>query len=138
MQNFFNEPLTDKQLNTISVLGLAYIGDSVFELLVRSYYCKMGIVRNDLLHNSTVSMVAAPAQAKAIEKLMPYLCDEEIAVYKRGRNCRVNSVPHGASNKEYHCATGLEALFGWLYLKGNNDRLSYLFNIIMGDISDAY
>ena len=79
----------------------------------------------------TVKRVSAPAQAKAVEIILPVLSDREAAVYKRGRNTRVNSVPNRATIGEYHAATGLETLFGWLYLHGETDRLNELFEMIM-------
>ena len=69
----------------------------------------------------------AAAQARAAEKIFPVLTDEERSVYKRGRNAKVNSVPHHAEIAQYHAATGLEALFGWLYLLGRRERLEELF-----------
>lgn len=83
------------------------------------------------LHRETVKRVCAPAQARAVEKLMPHLTEEEHAVYKRGRNAKVNSVPKNAQLSDYHAATGLETLFGWLWLRGNKDRISELFDLIV-------
>ena len=85
------------------------------------------------LHTLTVSFVNAPAQALAAAKIQPLLTEEERAVYRRGRNARVNSVPQKADLGQYHAATGLEALFGWLYLRGGTDRINELFAAIMGD-----
>ena len=83
------------------------------------------------LHRLTVEQVRAEAQAEAAKKLLPHLDEEELAVYKRGRNTKVNSAPHHAEIAQYHAATGLEALFGWLYLQGRNERIGELFTIIM-------
>ena len=131
--NYFKPEMDVHDINRISMLGLAHIGDSVYELLVRTMLCTQGHQSVTELHKLTVSYVNAPAQAMAAEKILPRLSEEETAVYKRGRNCKVNSVPHNATLGQYHAATGLEALFGWLYLKGEKDRIDELFSVIMGD-----
>ena len=113
------------------MLGLAHIGDGVYELLVRTMLCMQGHQAVTELHKLTVSYVRAPAQAKAAEKMRPLLREDELALYKRGRNAHVNSVPQNAQLGEYHAATGLEALFGWLYLQGKQERIQELFSAIM-------
>ena len=113
------------------MLGLAHIGDAVYELLIRTMLCSRGHSQVTQLHNLTVSYVKAPAQARAMEAILPLLSEEETAVYKRGRNAHVHSVPHNAAVVEYHMATGLEALFGWLYLLGRQERIQELFLVIM-------
>lgn len=120
-------------VNAISMLGLAHIGDGVYELLVRTRLCAKGHSAVQKLHKLTVAQVNAPAQAAAVKKILPSLTEAELAVYKRGRNAKVNSVPQRASEAEYHAATGLEALFGWLYLQGQRERIAELFEIIMGE-----
>lgn len=129
--NYFRPEMDVHDINRISMLGLAHIGDSVYELLVRTMLCATGHQAVNDLHKQTVSYVNAAAQAKAAEKILPELTDEEQAVYKRGRNCKVNSVPHNATLGQYHAATGIEALFGWLYLKGETGRIDALFARIM-------
>lgn len=131
--NYFRPEMDVHDINRISMLGLAHIGDSVYELLVRTMLCLQGHQSVTELHRLTVSYVNAPAQAQAAEKLLPLLDQQELSVYKRGRNCKVNSVPHNASLGQYHAATGLEALFGWLYLKGERERIDFLFSVIMGE-----
>lgn len=123
-----NLPLGD--INRISVLGLAHIGDGVYELMNRADLCARGHNAVRELHALTVERVKAPAQARAAESILPSLTEEETAVYRRGRNTRVNSVPQHAELSEYHAATGLEALFGWLYLQGKTARLNELFALI--------
>ena len=118
------------EVNRISTLGLAHIGDGVYELLTRTALCLEGHSVAGELHRLTVQHVRAPAQARAAEKLLPLLSEEELAVFKRGRNSRVHGVPQGARVGEYHAATGLEALFGWLYLLGREARIEELFRII--------
>ena len=131
MKDYLGIQLSDEQLQTISVLGLAHIGDGVYELLVRTWLCANGKTTSKGLHKETVSYVRAPAQAKALAKIMDKLTEEEQAVYKRGRNAKVNSVPKNADISEYHAATGLETLFGYLYLKGERDRINELFGLIV-------
>ena len=126
------EPNMDiRDVNAVSMLGLAHVGDGVYELLVRAMLCQNGHKQVNDLHRLTVSYVNAPAQAKAIRRIMDSLTPEETEVYKRGRNARVNSVPQHANIGEYHAATGLEALFGWLYLLGRRERIGELFAKIM-------
>lgn len=122
-----------RQVNAVSMLGLAHIGDGVYELLTRTMLCAAGHTRVDELHRLTVGYVNAPAQAEAAGKILGILTPEELEVYKRGRNARVNSIPQKASLAQYHAATGLEALFGWLYLQGRRERISELFAAVMED-----
>lgn len=136
MYGFFPEmPVQD--VNNISMLGLAHVGDAVYELLYRSKLCSDGHTAVAEMHRMTVAFVRAEAQAEAAAKLLPVLTTEEASVYKRGRNAKVNSVPHNADIGQYHAATGLEALFGWLYLLGRTERINELFNIITGGADDA-
>ena len=125
------KPVLDKELDTISALGLAHVGDAVFELMVRTWLCTRGISSAKHLHDGTVEIVSAKAQASAAKRLLPKLSTEEIAIYKRGRNAHVNSVPQASTLGEYHAATGIEALFGYLYLKGETQRLGELFKIVI-------
>ena len=127
--NFLPE-MSEQDVNKLSILGLAHVGDAVYELLTRSRLCLEGHSSVMELHKRTVSRVNAAAQAEAVKKLLPHLTEEELAVYKRGRNAKVHSVPHHADIGQYHAATGLEALFGWLYLCGRTERLSALFSRI--------
>ncbi len=136
MYGFFPEmPVQD--VNKISMLGLAHVGDAVYELLYRSKLCTDGHTAVAEMHRMTVAFVRAEAQAEAAAKLLPVLTPDETSVYKRGRNAKVNSVPHNADIGQYHAATGLEALFGWLYLLGRTERINELFNIITGGTDDA-
>lgn len=131
MENFFCMDMEKRDIDAISNLGLAHIGDGVFELLCRSYLCARGGKNVGNLHRDTVAMVKATSQAKYVEKLLPHLTEEELAYYRRGKNSHVHAVPKGATPAEYAKATGLEALFGALYLSGQTDRLNELFHIIM-------
>lgn len=123
--------LDAEQISRVSNLGLAHIGDCVYELMVRSYLVYHGKSTAGGLHKSTVKYVSAPAQAQAAQQIKDMLTDDEMTVYKRGRNSRVNSVPKNAKLSQYHAATGLETLFGYLYLTGEKDRLDKLFCKIM-------
>lgn len=131
--DYFCPHMSAAEVNAISMLGLAHIGDGVYELLTRTMLCKQGHSVAAKLHRLTVSYVNAPAQAAAAKKIVPLLTAQELAVYKRGRNAKVNSVPQKATEGEYHAATGLEALFGWLYLQGETQRIDSLFAAIMED-----
>lgn len=136
MYGFFPEiPVQD--VNKISMLGLAHVGDAVYELLYRSKLCTDGHTAVAEMHRMTVAFVRAEAQAEAAAKLLPVLTQDETSVFKRGRNAKVNSVPHNADIGQYHAATGLEALFGWLYLLGRTERINELFNIITGGTDNA-
>lgn len=129
--NYFHLNASREELLNMSSLGLAHLGDGVFELMVRAWLCLHGKVKVKDLHRATVGYVAAPAQAAAMERLLPLLTDEEADVYRRGRNTAPHSVPRAATRAQYQSATGLEALFGWLYLQGRTERLNQLFETIM-------
>ena len=131
MENYFRLNLDKNQINAISNLGLAHIGDGVFELLCRSYLCAKGGKNVGNLHRDTINMVKAPSQAKFADKLLPSLTEEELAYYRRGKNSHVHAVPKSATPAEYAKATGLEALFGALYLSGQTERINELFNFLM-------
>lgn len=134
MKNYFEIQLEKASLNDISVLGLAHVGDGVFELLVRTWLCAAGKATPAELHRATVRYVSAPAQAARTEKLIPLLTEEELTYYKRGRNAHArHGIPKNASHEQYTRATGLEALFGALYLLGRRDRINELFCLTMED-----
>ena len=131
MENYFRINMEPAQINAISNLGLAHIGDAVFEVLCRGYLCCQGGKRVDNLHRATVAMVKAPAQAADVEKLLPHLTEQELAYYRRGKNSHVHAVPKGATREQYAKATGVEALFGYLFLSGQKDRANEIFNLVM-------
>ena len=133
MDNYFNMNMDKRQIDAITNLGLAHIGDGVYELLCRSFLCAKGGKTVDRLHRETVALVKAPTQAKFAEKLLPYLTEEELGYYRRGKNSHVHAVPKGATPAEYAKATGLEALFGALYLSGRTERLNELFHLLMDE-----
>ena len=129
--DYFHVNMGREDLLKMSSLGLAHLGDGVFELMVRTWLCLHGKAKVKDLHRATVGYVSAPAQAGAVERLLPLLSPEEADVYRRGRNTAPHSVPRAATRAQYQAATGLEALFGWLYLQGRTDRLNELFESIM-------
>ena len=133
MTDYFHLHLDRDRLLALSSLGLAHLGDGVFEVMVRAWLILRGKARAKDLHRATVRYVAAPAQAAAVERLLPLLTQEEADVYRRGRNTAPHSVPRAASRGEYQAATGLEALFGWLYLQGRTERLNELFEVIIAE-----
>lgn len=120
---------TVRQVNAISNLALALIGDGVYELLCRTYLCTQGDQTVLKLHKDTVNMVKAPAQAKYADLLKEHLTEEEMDFYRRGKNAHTHAAPKAATRAEYAKATGLEALFGALYLLGRTDRLMELFEL---------
>lgn len=117
----------------LSTLGLAYLGDAVFELMVRSKLCLEGKATARGLHRAAVKYVSAPAQAGMADKLLPLLSEEERDVFRRGRNASPHTVPRAASREEYQTATALETLLGWLYLQGRRERINELFAVMMGE-----
>ncbi len=131
MADFLHTTLSDNELFEMNALALAHIGDAAYELMVRGYLVKGGIRKAGDLHKSTVKSVSAAAQASAAEKILPLLTEEEIAVFKRARNAKVNSIPKHSDPATYHAATAFEALWGYLYLRGHYDRLNELFEKII-------
>ena len=135
--DYFHLSAGQDAIEQISALGLAHLGDGVYELMVRSWLCLHGKATNAGLHRAAVRYVSAPAQAKLAHAILPRLTDEEQAVYRRGRNSHTANLPKGASVGEYHAATALESLFGWLYLQGKTDRLGELFDLMMEEAGHA-
>ena len=131
MENLFEMNFEKQQVDAISNLGLAHMGDCVFEILCRAYLCAQGNKTVDKLHKDTIHMVKASSQAKFAEKMLPLLTEEELAYYRRGKNSHVHAVPKSATPAEYAKATGVEALFGALYLMGRKDRLNEIFLSVM-------
>ena len=127
MENFFQMNFTREQVNRISNLGLAHIGDGVYELMVRSYLCAKGDQTVKTLHRDSIRMVNATTQAAVAETLLPLLNEEEMAYFRRGKNSHTHAAPKAATPQEYALATGLETLFGALYLYGRIERLNQLF-----------
>lgn len=131
--DYFHLTAQADTVNGISSLGLAHLGDAVYELMVRSWLCLRGKATNKGLHKAAITYVSAPAQAARCQKFLPILTEEEQDVFRRGRNSHTAAIPKGASIGEYHTATAMEALFGWLWLKGETQRLNQLFELMMED-----
>ena len=131
MEQYFDIRLTDDQLRAISSVGLAHMGDAVFEILVRGWLCAHGKATGKGLHQATIRLVCAESQSQKAQRILPLLTPEELAVFKRGRNAQVHSVPAHASRAQYAEATALEALLGWLYLRGQEARINELFCTMM-------
>ena len=127
MENYFDLEMRDDDLRAMSSIGLAHMGDAVFEVLVRGWLCVHGKATGKGLHRATISLVCAESQANKAERILPDLTEEEMAVFKRGRNAQVKSIPNHASRAQYAEATALEALLGWLYLRGDKERVNELF-----------
>lgn len=122
----------DKEVNPkqLSPLNLAFIGDCVYEMLVRETLVTDANRPVNDLHRESVKYVSAKAQTEAFNKIKDILTEDEMTVFKRGRNAKVGHSPKSATEGEYHCATGVEALFGYLYLTNQPDRVKELFAII--------
>ena len=133
MENYFQVNFDENRLRSMSVLGLAHIGDGVYELLCRTYLCDRGDKTVLKLHRDTVDMVKATTQAKYADKIVPHLSEEEFGYYRRGKNAHTHAAPKAATRQEYAKATGLETLFGALYLQGDTQRLNELFHIIINE-----
>ena len=131
MENLFEMNFTTAQVNAISNLGLAHIGDGVYELLCRTYLCAKGDQTVLKLHKDTVELVKAPTQAKFADVLKTHLTEDELAYFRRGKNAHTHAAPKSATPQEYQKATGLETLFGALYLLGEKERVNELFMICM-------
>ena len=115
----------------LSPLALAFVGDGVYELLARQQLLARGSAPVGRLHSRTVELVSAAAQARAYRLVAPLLSPEEEAIYRRGRNANSTRSPRHTDPAVYRCATGMEALFGWLYLTGQVARLEQLFQVIL-------
>ena len=129
MTDYFDLSLDRQTILQMSELALAHVGDAVFELMVRSALSLHGAATNKSLHKKTVAQVTASSQAAFVDRILPVLTEEETAVYKRGRNAHSHAAPKSATPGQYARATGLETLFGWLWLTGQKERLNELFTV---------
>ena len=129
-EKFLNEfGLEEQDLRTYSPLTLAYIGDAIFELVVRTVLVERKNAQAEKLHNAATNIVKAESQALMIEAINEELTEEELAVYKRGRNAKAVTRAKNATMSEYRRATGFEALMGYLYLKGDIERMIELIHL---------
>lgn len=131
-----NISFDDTVLKNATPSTFSFVGDAVYGLAVRTYLAKLPRPSKKL-HTESLAFVSATAQAKAFSVIEPLLTEEEMNIFKRGRNFRTNHTPKNSSNGEYHTATGLETLFGFLYLNGKQQRLSELFDIIWHSLSET-
>ena len=129
MTDYLHIQLPPDQIRGISSIGLAHMWDAVYELLVRTWLCAHGKATGKGLHRATVQLVNAAAQSAAMDRLLPLLAEDEQALYRRGRNAHT-----ARSGAEYHRATGLESLFGYLYLSGQLERVRELFLLCMEEV----
>ena len=122
-----------KPIEEMSAAALAYLGDSVIELCVRQMLVEKGVSSAKNLNSTALLFVKAEAQADAMKIILPTLSEEENGAYRRGRNIGHTNVPKSATVGQYRMATGMEALFGYLYLKGENERIDELFSLAYED-----
>lgn len=120
---------SDLSINQFSPLQLAYVGDAVYELYIRTMISKDRNIPVNKLHREATTFVKAKAQSDIIRKLEPYLTEEEISVYKRGRNAKANTAAKNADIVDYRHATGFETLIGYIYLKKDFDRLNEILDL---------
>ena len=125
----FRENMTKAEVLAFPTLTLAHIGDCVYELLARSYVVRSGVYKAHETHRRTVAIVSAEAQNKCVRAMLEIFDEEEQAVFGRGRNSKPKTVPKHAGIEVYAYATGLEAVFGYLYLLGRNERIDELWQI---------
>ncbi|MBQ8510181.1 MAG: ribonuclease III [Clostridia bacterium] len=121
-------------IRSLSGATLAYLGDAVLEVMVRRYLVGLGIADGGKLSQLALNFVRATAQSAAMNRMLPHLTEDEAYIFKRGRNAHGISIPHSASAAEYRRATGMEALFGWLDLNGQQARAEELFALAYSDV----
>ncbi len=129
--DFLHPEMDEQALRQCSALALAHMGDSVYELMTRSHLIASGLITSRNLHRETIRLVCAGAQAAGAQAIAPLLTEEEQAIFRHGRNAKPKSIPKSSSPTEYAHATAVEALFGWLYLRKQYDRLNTLFAVLL-------
>ena len=132
--NFDKLKMSDTSADGLPVSALAFLGDGVWGIMVREYLTVSGKCKADKLHERNIEMVNATYQANAIKFLLPHLTEEETKMFIRGRNTHTAHTPRNKSKSEYHAATGLEVLFGWLYLNGRTERIKDLFSLVLDEV----
>ena len=126
--------LGEVDLRTLSPLTLAFVGDCVYDLILRTVIVERHNASPNQLHREKSRLAKAPAQAEMAEALQEHLTQEELAVYRRGRNAKSHTTAKNASVLDYRKATGLEALYGWLYLSGQEERLLQLLRLSLDEL----
>ena len=134
MENLFEMNMPRQQIDAISNLGLAHMGDCVYEILCRAWLCSQGEKTVDRLHRDTIRLVKATTQAKFADLMRPLLTEDELAYYRRGKNSHVHAVPKSATPAEYAKATGVETLFGYLFLSAQKERANEIFHIVLNEM----
>ncbi len=117
-------------IHEYSAISLAFLGDSVLDLLMRTRLLERTRLSPARLHDNAVKVVSAKGQHKALELIEPLLTEREQTVLRRGKNATKNTVAKNATAKEYSSSTALEAVFGWLYMQNDKERIEYLFDVI--------
>lgn len=125
------EYLSEREANSYSPLGLAFLGDSVYDTLAREYLLRKANMPASKLHSAKIRIVCAEFQSEAFDAVSDVLTEHELSVLKRGRNATGNNVPKHADTAQYRRATAIECLFGYLYITGQTDRISELFDLII-------
>jgi len=128
---FSRHILTESEAKMMTPLALAHLGDAVFELLVRTRIAISGKGKVGDRHRDTVKSVSASSQAEMLTYIEPHLTESELGIFRRGRNARSRPAPKSAGSAAYHASTGLEALFGYLYIIGKTDRACELFEMMV-------
>lgn len=129
MKNLFEiDYLSEEEARLKNPQVLAFLGDAVYSLYIRNLIVQSSDQKSGELHKESTKFVKAKSQSEAIEKLLPHFTDNEMAVFKRGRNYKTQSVAKNSSVQEYHRATGFEAVLGYLYLSGQIARLNEILN----------
>lgn len=121
-----DQSITPEKASLISPLTLAFVGDAVYSLMVRSEYCLSGDFKSGELTKKSNSTVSAVSQSRKVREILPLLTEEELGVFKRARNAKIHNYPAHATQAEYREASGFEAVIGYLYLTGQSDRLGEL------------
>ena len=123
MQGIFEEKLSDEQCDLLSPLSLAFVGDAVWTLIVRQYFCDRTTLKNNNLHKLSTRLVKASFQSYAFDKIKDRLTDRELDIARRSRNVKLNTIAKNASLSDYRKATSFEAVVGYLYLTGDMNRV---------------
>ena len=136
MTDFLHPRMDDAGIARISALGLAHLGDGVYEMMTRAYLVCQGTQTARGLHSKTVALVRAASQYRAAKLISPHLTQAEGDIFRQGRNAKPGTVPKTATHTEYAYATAIEALFGWLYLRGEYDRLNEIYAMIAQEFDE--
>ncbi len=129
-----DKPMSERDAGQYSPLALAFLGDSVYDTLVRDYLLRRANMPVAKLHTAKIKLVCAEFQSSVYENVAEILTEKEISVLKRGRNSTGNTIPKHAEAVDYRRATAIECLFGYLFLTGQEERISQIFNVIMENV----